>query len=276
MSDYKFSVLMSVYYKENADFFDLALNSNLCDQTLKPDEFVLVCDGELTDSLNKVIEKYENLYPEILKVYRLQENVGLGKALNYGLEKCQYELVARADSDDICVPERFEKQIEFIKNNPDIAVVGSWIDEFNTDYNEPVNNKPMPCTHNEIIQMGKSRNPLNHMTVMFKKSAVLNVGSYQDMPYSEDYYLWVRLIANGYKLANIGENLVHARIGNGMVQRRANKTIIRSRYLINKYMLKNKMINCFTMVKNVGGMAAFIFAPIWLKSFVYKRILRKR
>lgn len=270
----EFSVLMSVYYKENAEYFDIALKSNLCDQTLKPDEFVLICDGPLTEELNTVIRKYEELYPEIFRVCRLEKNAGLGNALNFGLRQCNYDLIARADSDDICASNRFEKQIEFFKSNPEVDIVGSWIDEFDTDPNIPVSKKIMPLSHEEIFQMAKSRNPINHMTVMFKKSVVTGVGSYKDLPYCEDYFLWVRAIASGARFANIGEYLVQARIGNGMIQRRANKIIINSRYEINKYMLQNKMINCFTMIKNVGGMAAFIFAPTWLKSFVYKYILR--
>lgn len=110
-----FSVLMSVYFKENPEYFDLALKSNLLDQTLKPSEFILVCDGPLNIELEKVIEKYSELFPEIFKVYRLSKNGGLGEALNYGLKKCMYEIIARSDSDDICVAERFEKQIEFLK-----------------------------------------------------------------------------------------------------------------------------------------------------------------
>ncbi len=270
----KFSVLMSVYFKENAEFFDMALNSNLSEQTLKPDEFVLVCDGHLTSELDSVIDKYVDLYPEIFKVYRLEKNVGLGNALNYGLLKCTYDYVARSDSDDICVPERFERQIEFLERNPDIDIVGSFIDEFDIDYNSPSSKKQMPCSHDEMVNMAKSRNPINHMTVMFKKSVILSAGSYQDMPYSEDYYLWVRAIVGGARLANIGEYLVHARVGNGMIKRRGEKVIIKSRYKISKYMLKNKLISSATMIKNVCVMTLFVFAPTWFKNFVYKHILR--
>lgn len=275
MESLKFSVLMSVYCKENPDFFDTALKSNLCDQTLKPDEFVLICDGPLTEELDLVIEKYINLYPDTFKVYRLDENVGLGNALNFGLSKCSYELVARADSDDICIPERFEKQIEFLKNNSDVDILGSFIDEFDTDFNNPTNKKQMPVSHDELVQMAKSRNPINHMTVVFKKSVVLDAGSYQDMPYSEDYYLWVRAIVGGAKLANICEYLVHARVGNGMLGRRGKKAIITGRYKIGKYLLENKLINRSTWIKNVLGMAVFVFAPNWFKGFIYKYVLRK-
>lgn len=276
MMDYsKFSVLMSVYDKENAEYFDLALKSNLCEQTQKPDEIVLVCDGKLTDELYGVIDKYKALYPEILKVYPLQEHAGLGMALNYGLEKCSYDIVARSDSDDVCVCDRFEKQIHFLSENQNVDILGTWIDEFDTDADVPNAKKEMPCTHEDMVKMSKSRNPINHMTVMFKKSVILNSGSYQELPYHEDYYLWIRAINNGAVFANIGECLVHARVGNGMLVRRGKKVIIKSRYIINKFMFKNKMISGFTMVKNVCGMTTFVLAPMFLKNFAYKHMLRQ-
>lgn len=125
----KFSVLMSVYIKEDPAYFDLALESNLMKQTLRPDEFVLVCDGELTPELEAVVLKYQKLCPEVLKVYR-KENGGLGKALNFGLPKCQYELIARSDSDDICKSECFEKQVRLMMEHPEYGMISSWVDEF--------------------------------------------------------------------------------------------------------------------------------------------------
>ena len=269
-----FSVLMSVYIKENPEYFDLALKSNLLDQTLKPSEFILVCDGPLNIELEKVIEKYSELFPEIFKVYRLSKNGGLGEALNYGLKKCMYEIIARSDSDDICVAERFEKQIEFLKNNRDVAVLGTAIDEFDSDPNKRVFLKLLPTNSVELYEFAKFRSPLNHMSVMFRKSVVQSVGSYMHMKYLEDYYLWLRILIAGHKIANLSDVLVHARIGNGMIYRRSSREYISGWERLSRYMLEEKMINKAEYLRNILAVRIFIYMPPVFKKFLYKTLLR--
>lgn len=269
-----FSVLMSVYYKENPSFFEQAIISILVDQTLVPDEFVLVCDGELTPGLEEVINKYQLSFPGVFKVFR-KERGGLGKALNYGLLKCSNLLIARADSDDICTSDRFEKQVSYMDEHPDIGIISSYIDEYNTDWNTPVHLKVLPLEHNELYQMAKFRNPLNHMAVMMRKEDILRIGSYHHIPYVEDYELWVRAMTNGIKIANIGEVLVHARVGNGMIRRRGTKKYIKSWYTLNSYMKDVGMISVLTFIRNMIAVVAFVFLPGGLKELLYKRVLRK-
>lgn len=271
---YKFSVLMPVYHKENPNYFKGALDSILMNQTLKPNEFVLVVDGPVNDDLNMIINEYEKNYEKTLKVYRLERNVGLGKALNYGLSKCTYNLVARADSDDINMPERFELQIDKFKNDNSIDVLGSFIDEFNDDYKSPINFKKMPIKHTELYRMAKMRNPINHMSVMFKKKAIIDAGEYQHLPYLEDYYLWIRVIANGGKLENLDKYLVHVRVGNGMVYRRSNKEYIPGWKILNNYMRDKKIINFHEYIRNIINIYAFIYMPVPLKKAAYKVLLR--
>lgn len=273
--DEKFSVLMSVYYKENPKHFDEAIESILINQTCVPDEFVLVCDGKLTLELESVIEKYSNKFPCILKIIRLKENAGLGNALNYGMPYCSYELIARADSDDICAPYRFEEQIKFMVKNKDIGISSSYIDEFDEDYKKPKNIKKLPLGNDELVKMSKYRNPLNHMSVMFRKSIILSIGSYHHIPYVEDYELWIRAINNGVKLANIDKILVHARVGNGMVGRRGNRQYISSWKKMSDYMIKYKMINIFEYARNMISIIGFVYMPPKIKDVVYKTILRK-
>lgn len=270
----KFSVLMSVYYKENAEYFDLSLESNLINQTLRPDEFVLVCDGDLTPELETVIDKYQKLVPDVLKVYR-KENGGLGKALNFGLPKCSYPLIARSDSDDVCAIDRFEKQVRFFDEHPDVGIISSYIDEFENDWTKPLHTKTLPLTPEELWEMAKFRCPLNHMAVMMRKDDIIRIGSYRHIPYIEDYELWVRALINGIKIANVGEVLVHARTGNGMVQRRGTKKYIKSWHIMNRYMVKNGMIGNLTYMRNMIAITGFVFMPVGLKEFVYKKILRK-
>ena len=271
----KFSVLMSVYYKEKPEFLDLSLESNLINQTLSPNEFVLVCDGELTPDLEAVIEKYRKLVPNVLKVYR-KENGGLGKALNFGLPKCSYPLVARSDSDDVCSADRFEKQVRFMEAHPEIGIISSYIDEFSKDWAKPTHVKTLPLTHEELYEMAKFRNPLNHMSVMMRKDVVIRIGSYRHIPYIEDYELWVRAMINGIRIANIGEVLVHARTGNGMVQRRGTKKYIKSWHMMNKDMVKAGMIRYGTYARNMLSITAFVFMPVWIKSLLYNRMLRRK
>lgn len=274
MKNAAFSVLMSVYHKENPRHFDLSLESNLVKQTRLPDEMVLVCDGPLTEELDAVIQKYEALCPDVLQVYRLEQNVGLGKALSYGLEQCRYDYVARSDSDDICEETRFEKQLDFIVAR-ELDVVSSYISEFEEDPAVPLRVKRLPLEHEELAQMAKFRNPINHMATMFRKSKILEVGSYQHLAYVEDYYLWVRAIVGGAKLGNMDECLVHARVGNGMEKRRGNRAYIASWRQLSRYMRKHRMINRWEYLKNMISVRAFVYMPTSLKSYLYNHVLRK-
>jgi glycosyltransferase involved in cell wall biosynthesis len=272
-TDYRVSVLMSVYAKENHNYFREALDSMLVKQTLKPDEFVLIVDGPVGSEIDLVIDEYEKLFPNILKVYRLKQNQGLGNALNIGMTKCSHQFVARADSDDINVPERLEIQINEFKRDNTIDIIGGNIDEFEKNYINPINKKIMPQSHREIVKMAKMRNPLNHMSVMFKKDVILTIGNYEDLPYLEDY-LWVRALKYGAKLKNINKILVHARIGNGMLVRRSNRQYILSWKKLNYFMKENKQINIFEYLRNIILVKIFIYTPVIIKKYIYKYILR--
>ncbi|WP_306298630.1 glycosyltransferase [Enterococcus cecorum] len=271
----KFTVLMSVYYKEKPEFLDLSLKSNLDDQTRKPDEFVLVCDGPLTEELDEVISKYQTKYPDILKVYRTEENQGLGKALNFGLEKCSYDIVLRSDSDDVCDPKRFEIQAGFMETHREVAVCSSHIEEFDNDWRKTEKTKTLPLSHDELYKMAKFRNPINHMAAGFRKKVIMEIGSYRHIPYVEDYELWVRTLVNGYKLANIDCSLVHARVGNGMIGRRGNRQYIARWKELSGYMLTNGMINEVEYLRNMLAVRVFVYMPSEVKETIYKRILRK-
>lgn len=207
------SVLMSVYKKENPAFLKRALES-IYAQTLKADEIVLVEDGVIPPALEEVISRYPDLH-----IVKLEKNLQLGRALEAGLKACQHELVARMDTDDIMMPDRLEKQYQFMLEHSDVAACGADIAEF-TEEDIILREKHMPTSPQELYRYGKKRNPLNHMTVMFRKSAIEAVGGYRHFPGLEDYDLWSRLLANGYQIANIPEVLVKARIGDRFASRR--------------------------------------------------------
>lgn len=204
---------MSVYKKENPAFLKRALES-IYAQTLKADEIVLVEDGEIPLALDEVISQYSDLH-----VVKLERNLQLGRALEAGLKACHYDLVARMDTDDIMMPDRLEKQYQYMIGHPEITVCGGDIAEF-MDEDVILREKHMPSSPQDLYRYGKKRNPLNHMTVMFRKSAIEAVGGYRHFPGLEDYDLWSRLLANGYQIANIPEVLVKARIGDRFASRR--------------------------------------------------------
>lgn len=214
----KFSVLLSVYHKEKGPFVRLSLDS-VFNQTVKPAEVILVEDGPLTPELDKVIEEYLHKHPE-LKVVKLPTNGGLGNALNEGLKHCSHDLVARMDTDDVCKPNRFERQLKVFEEMPELDVCCAWMDEFEESTDNVVSIKKLPEKHEELYEYGKMRNPVNHPAVMFKRDSVRFNGNYQDYPLFEDYFLWVRMMTYGCKFYCIQESLVFFRSSPDVIKRR--------------------------------------------------------
>lgn len=212
----KFSVLASVYYKEKPSNLSVALDSVFY-QTLLPDEFVLIKDGPLTNELDDIISNYIERYPTILKVVSLDVNKGLGNALRIGVECCSYAIIARMDTDDSARPDRFAKQIRFLKDNPNIDVVGSNIEEFNVVPGDLKRYKINPETHEELISQITLKSPFNHPSIMMRKSAVLKAGNYDgDLLLFEDYSLFLRMWLAGSKFHNMQEVLLDFRVGTGI------------------------------------------------------------
>ncbi len=267
-----FSVLISVYYKENPEFFKQSLDS-IFTQTLTPDEVVLVEDGDLTNELYVVIDTYCAKYPE-LKIVKLEKNSGLGVALNEGLKYCSYDLVARMDTDDISSKDRFEKQIKYFNEHPEIALLSGYIEEFDNVPTESVSVRRVPCEYLQIKSFLKKRNAFNHMAVMFRKNAVMDSGGYQHVPYLEDHDLWIRMIQKGYLAANLPDILVKARIGADMIGRRHGLGYARHELYFLKRQLKThfitKMEFCILVILRIPVR----LLPKFLLSFIYK-VLRK-
>lgn len=272
----KFSVLMSIYYKEKPEYFDLCLKSILTEQTVLPNEIVLVEDGKLSPEIEFVIKKYQHMFPGIFNIVALDNNVGLGSALNIGLKKCRYDIVMRMDSDDIAVSDRFEKQLKYMQMHKDVSVLGGFIDEFEEDVSKIIRTKTMPCSYEEVIKFAKFRNPINHMSVCFRKKDVLEVGNYQPLFYLEDHYLWARLLVHNKKIENLPCVLVHARVGNGFVSRRGNKKYIKGWRKLQDYLYKNKKINFIEKSRNILGMYVMVYIPDSGRIYLYDNILRKK
>lgn len=264
---------MSVYQYDDAKFFEQALRS-IEVNSVKPTDFVLVCDGVLTAELDEIIEDYINRL--LINVIRLPHNVGLGRALQTGINYCQYEWVARFDADDICVSDRFEKQTAYIKDNSNVDVVGGQIIEFaNVPNKEGARKKIVPTSHRQINKYAKSRNPINHMTVMFRKSAVLGAGNYQHAPLYEDYDLWVRMLMKGFKFANIDDVLVYVHAGDNMYRRRGGVSYAKQETVMQYSFYKLGFLSFLQLIKNLILRIPVRLIPSSIRGVIYSKILRQ-
>lgn len=269
----QFSVLMSVYEKEKPNFLKSAIDSIL-NQSIKPDEIVIVKDGKLTKELDNIINSYAEQNPNLFNIVELLENKGLGTALAIGVEQCKNEIIARMDTDDICVYNRFEKQLEIFKNNPNIAMVGSCIDEFEGDIINKISVRTVPENNQDIISYAKTRNPFNHMTVMYKKSKVIKAGNYKPFLWNEDYYLWVRMIVDKNEFYNIQESLVYVRAGNEMFERRGSFEYAKQDLRLQKEFYKLGFINKSQAISNSIKRSVVRVIPNKLRKLIYLKLLR--
>ena len=269
-----YSVLMSVYYKENSEYLKQAIES-IQAQTFPTDDFVLVCDGPLNQELDSVIKKKQQEMKNILNVVRLKKNAGLGNALNKGIQQCKNELVARMDSDDISYPDRCEKQLMVFNTYPEISVCSGIVEEFATNPKVVESRRVPPETHAEIREFAKVRNPFNHPCVMYKKPDVEAVGSYKDFYLLEDYYLWVRMIMAGYQGYNLQEPLLHMRAGTDMYMRRGGLKYAKTQEKLFRFMKNNGFISKGQYIKNCVIRGESSLAPNWLRKFVFEKVLRK-
>ncbi|OWT63854.1 glycosyltransferase [Candidimonas nitroreducens] len=270
----KFSVLMAVYFKDDPAYLRQALAS-IEKNTVLPDEIVLVEDGPIGLHLREVIDEFRSHLN--IKSISLVKNQGLGLALNVGLTKCIHEWVARFDADDVCIPERFEAQLRYIGEHPHVGVFGAQVLEFDSDTREHHKSKrPLACEHNDIVKFAKSRNPFNHMTVMFKKSAVQAAGGYQSDYLYEDYCLWVRMILSGIRTGNINIPLVYARAGENMYRRRGGWAYVKGEFRAQLKFLQWNFITPLLFVRNIIVRIPVRLAPQGVRSRIYKRLLRMK
>ncbi len=272
-TDKNYSVLMSVYYKENPEFLRQSMMS-MFNQSAPTNDFVLVCDGSLTDGLNDVINEMQKHFGDILNVVRLPQNVGLGKALNEGIKHCKNDLIARMDSDDISYPDRYEKELEIFKDKK-VDIVSGTVEEFLNTPDDTYAKRILPQNNKEIIAFSKKRNPFNHPCVMYRREAIQNAGGYQDFYLLEDYYLWIRMLMNGSVGYNIQEPILWMRAGNGMYKRRAGLKYAKSQVELLKFMRDNNFINTGQRLKYSVVRVGSSIAPNFLRKFMYEKVLRE-
>lgn len=273
-----YSVLMSVYKNEKAEYLRIAMNS-MWNQTVPTNDFVLICDGPLTEELDAVINEMSVAHPDTLHIIRLEKNGGLGHALQVGVKKCKNEIIARMDSDDISRPERCEKELTVLFAHPEVSICGSIIEEFTEiEHGVPIvinAKRVVPETADEIMTFAKQRNPFNHPSVMYRKTNVLTAGNYQDIRYMQDYYLWIHMLIAGFKGYNIQESLVWMKADSNLFKRRSGKLYRDIQLNLFKYMKDQGVISNTQYIKSCILRGGSSIAPNWLRQFMFSRVLRK-
>lgn len=269
-----YSVLMSVYFKEKPEYLRESMESILR-QTVKTNDFVLVCDGPLNDGLDAVIREMQEKFENALRVVRIEKNSGLGNALNVGLRYCENKLVARMDSDDISLPERCEKQLKAFAADSELSICSGKIEEFEGSTENIFGKRELPLKHEEITAFSKKRNPFNHPAVMFKKAAVLSAGSYSEkFPLFEDYYLWVRMLQNGERAINLRTTLVLMRTPRDMYLRRGGRKYARDMLRFHRWMLNEGWSSAKNYIFGALPHAVVCILPNIFRKLVYS-ILHK-
>lgn len=269
-----FSVCMAVYRGDNAEDFATAVRSVYAKQTVKPTEIIVVVDGPIPDALENTLAMLQDEAP--LRIIRFDENRGHAAARQAGLEAASNGIVALMDADDISVPDRFEKQLAFMAEHPDAAVIGGQIDEFVGTLENVVGRREVPCENEEIHIWLKGRCPFNQMSVTMLRTPALAVGGYQDWYCDEDYYLWCRMALAGYRFANLPDVLVNVRVGAEMYSRRGGWRYFRSEAKLQRYMLRNKLIGLPRYLYNVAGrFAVQVAIPNKVRGFVFQKLFRK-
>ena len=296
----KYTLLLCTYAKENPNHLSQCLKSILT-QTHPPDELIIVKDGPLPESLETVIS---NIFPEIdthnpnntttssnhpiasitpkpppiphLTIIPLPKNVTQGIARSKGVKASKNEWIALMDADDICLPDRFKKQLTQIAINPQLDLIGGQISEFKTTPENPTSKRTTPTTHKEILTQAKHRNPFNAMTTMFKRSLALEAGNFRYFPGFEDYDLWTRMIAKGANCANHPDILVHVRVGSGMYTRRKGLAYIQAEWQMQKQLKTLGITTTYNLIRNILTRIPIRLLPSKLLAFIYKHLARSK
>ena len=270
-----YSILISLYEKEHPEYLQESLDS-IFGQSVRPDEIVVVKDGPLTYELESVLDSYVGGHPGLFTFVAYPENKGRWYALSVGVPACRNEFVMRMDVDDWMTPDRAEKQLEAFREHPEYGCVGTLVTEFEGNIGHPIALVNLPESHDEIVRFGKKRNPMRHPAVMFRKSAVLAAGNYQEMPFFEDYDLYMRLASAGCIFHNIQESLVYVRTSQGFYARRGGIVYMRDMLRFKRACLAR---GDYTLPEFLACTAPHIAAclmPNGLRAFVYKHMLRSK
>jgi glycosyltransferase involved in cell wall biosynthesis len=269
-----FSLLMSTWAGDDPGFLEQALTSSVHAQSRRPAEVVLVQDGPVGEELSRTVKELAESSPVPVRHVVMGRNVGLGPALDRGLEECAHEIVARMDADDISLPERFERQLPVIEAGADI--VGSGLVEFDRTVDEVVGRRTPPTDPGEIRRVIRFRDPFNHPTVIYRKSAVLAAGGYTDMALMEDYLLFTRMVSSGAVPANLAEPLVCYRVGAGAYARRGGRDLLRSELALQRRLRGLGITSRAQYLRNVAVRGGYRLVPVGVRRVAYRALIANR
>ena len=269
-----FSLLLAAYGGDDPGFLRDAFTSSVQKQSRPPDQVVLVQDGPVPDELADTIRQLVADSPVRVDHLVIEENLGLGPALDRGLAACEHEIVARMDADDVSLPTRFEKQVPVVEAGADI--VGSGLLEFGSSVEEIVGRRTPPTDPEEIRRVIRFRDPFNHPTVVYRRSAVQAAGGYTDMALMEDYLLFARMVDAGARPANLAEPLVCYRVGAGAYARRGGRDLLRSELAVQRRFRELGITTRRQYVRNVAVRGGYRLVPESLRKLAYRALIANR
>ncbi|RZL47043.1 MAG: glycosyltransferase [Pedobacter sp.] len=268
-------VLMSVFYKEKPEYINHSLKS-LYNQSYRADEILLVKEGDLTNKHIEVLNYWESKFGHgVIKIIDAGEAKGLAACLNVGLKASNCEYIARFDSDDECLPNRFEKQMSYFANNPDVVLLGGQIEEFDDDMEVSMGIRNVPTTYNKILSYSKWRSPFNHQTVIYKRDVAIKLGCYPVVPVNEDYTFWAKFLANKFKVANLPDILVKARTGKGLINRRSGIKYLKGEFIMIESLYESKLLNFYEYIWQYVSRTTLRLMPKKLLAIIYSQIRKK-
>jgi glycosyltransferase involved in cell wall biosynthesis len=266
-----FSLLLPVYGGDDPEHFTRAFRSSVTEQTRPPDEVVLVRDGPVPAALDDALSAVEATCAVSVTRVDLASNVGLAQALEAGLRASRNDVVARMDADDVSVPERFAIQLPVIEQGADL--VGSALVEFHGDEDNVVGSRPQPTQMSQIVEQARFRDPFNHPTVVFRRSAVAVAGGYRELPLMEDYWLFARMIQSGARVANVPEELVKYRVSSGAYARRGGWQLLRSEVALQGHLRRSGFVTGPQYLRNLAVRGGYRLVPETMRRAAYRRLI---
>ena len=268
-----FSLLVPVYHGDRPGYLRRAFRSAVDDQTLRPDEVVIVRDGPVGDELARCLSELQASSPVPVTLVPLERNAGLGPALDRGLAASRFDIVARQDADDVSMPHRFEVELPLMEN---ADIVGSGLLEFATDTDQIAGQRVPPTDPAQIQRYARMHDPFNHPTVVYRKTAVLAAGGYGDLPLMEDYALFARMLMGGARAVNVPEPLVFYRVGEAAFKRRGGRELLRSELRLQREFRRTGFTSRPQYVRNVLIRGGYRLVPWWCRRAVYRPVLSRR
>ncbi len=267
---------MSLFWRENPAFLDVSLKS-LYNQTILPTEIIVVCEGDLPSELRLIVVKWiEKFTPEVLKIIPAGKAKGLPECLNVGLAAAKGDYIIRFDTDDYCMANRIEKQLNFFKNNPDVALLSANMEEYDSFLSSLIAIKQVPISHTAILKYAKWRNPFNHPSVAYKRKVAIQLGGYPIVGANEDYAFFCNFLVNGYKTANLAESIVRARTGVDFAKRRSGKKYLQGEIESLQYIHKNGFYSTYHYYIHIISKKIIRSLPLFFIRIIYKKILRQK